>query len=150
MMKRSKRRTSRVQKSYEWGHNGSVRRNRRNTMRHGQEYWVQRLEAQPLVLSHLQQKMGEQTVVKAVEGGMDAQKTDDLRANLELRSFSNLITAPNLESQFRSAMEEEHGQDNLHQRRRIMLFEHPKDQTEVVGEVLGLQIGEGNRVDILL
>jgi hypothetical protein len=94
--------------------------------------------------------MGEQIVVKAVEGGMDAQKTDDLRANLELRSFSTLITAPNLESQFRSATEEEHGQDNLHQRPRIMPFEHLKDQTEAVGEVLGLQIGEGNRVDFLL
>jgi len=93
--------------------------------------------------------MGEQIVVKAVEGGMDAQKIDDLRANLELRSFSILITAPSLESQFRSAMEE-HGQDNLHQRPRIMSFEHPKDQTEAVGEVLGSQVGEGNRVDFLL
>jgi hypothetical protein len=94
--------------------------------------------------------MGEQIVVKAVEGGMDAQKIDDLRANLELRSFSILITAPILGSQFRSATEEEHGQDSLHQRPRIMSFEHPKDQTEAVGEVLGSQIGEGNRVDFLL
>jgi hypothetical protein len=128
----------------------SVRRNRRNTTRHAQEYWVRPLEARPLVLSHLQQKMGERIVVKAVEGGMDARKIDDLRANLELRSFSILITAPILELQFRNATEEEHGQDNLHQRPRIMSFEHPKVQTEAVGEVLGSQIGEGNRVDFLL
>jgi hypothetical protein len=40
--------------------------------------------------------MGGQIVVaKAVEGGMGAKKLDDLKANLEPRSFSILITPLN-------------------------------------------------------